>query len=287
MRAGLLATLGAVLALVAAGCGGSSRPTYPIVIFIAGQKMGSVAPGESAKFFQKTLRIGLGHGHAIINVPNGAELVDKALAARQGRIDLKFTPVQTLVQMQAQTQELPHGSELAALSMVLSLDGVKASQSKLASQLKLSPPTKQEPIPGSKLFRWGDPEKGFVGEPSVPGPKGGYGVYEPEIKRLAAKYGVPLTAPGAKTVDAVQNAVLYGHPVIAWVGGATAQPSSWLTPSGTKITADLGEHAVVLVGADRHYLVFEDPSSGGTFKWKLSEFKDRWDLIGDRALVLP
>ena len=285
MRAVLVA-LGAVIALLVTGCGGSSRPAYPIAVYIAGQRIGQVAPGESASFFAKTLRIALGHGHDIVTVSNGPELVDQALAKHQGRIDLPFTPILSFIQINAQKQLFPHASEVTALSMLLSADGIDAAQVKLVPQLRSSKPV-DPVILASGHFRWGDPEQGFVGRPDRAGTKGGFGTYEPEIKRLAAKYGVQLIDLQGKSVAAVRNAVLHGHPVIAWVGGTSAQPSTWVTSSGETITVDLGEHAVVLTGTGSGYFLLNDPLTGKAAKWTPSQFSDRWALIGNRALALP
>ena len=55
------------------------------------------------------------------------------------------------------------------------------------------------------------------------------------------------------SLTAVRNAVLAGHPVLAWVGLALGPFLSWLTPSGRKVTVNLNEHAVTLVGAGPGY----------------------------------
>ena len=285
MRAVLVATLGAAVALIATACG-ATKPTYPINVYIAGQHIGPVAPGGSAAFFKKTLRVSLGYAHCIVHVPDGPERVDSALALRHGRIDLPFKLVLCNIAIASQHQLFPHASEVTALSELLSVLGKDVSQVKLVPQLKRSGPVDPQPVAGSKLFRWGDPEQGFVGRPDRAGTRGGFGTYEPEIKRLAAKYGVQLIDLQGKSADAVRNAVLHGHPVIAWVGGPVARPFTWLTPSGKEITVDLGSHAIVLTGAGRNYVLLTDPVTGKTFKWSTSKFSDRWALIGQRALQL-
>ena len=141
--------------------------------------------------------------------------------------------------------------------------------------------------PGSRLFRWGDPERGFVGRPAGGGTEGGFGVYEPPVRALAARYGVRLLDLHRRSVAAVRAAVLAGHPVLAWVGLAAGPYLSWLTPSGRKITVNLDEHAVVLVGAGPGYVLVNNPLTGVRERWSDELFSYRWKLLGRRALELP
>jgi uncharacterized protein YvpB len=142
-------------------------------------------------------------------------------------------------------------------------------------------------VPGSTLFRWGDPERGFVGRADGSGPEGGFGVYEPPIRALAARYGVRLVDLHGKTVAALRAAVLSGHPVLAWIGLAAGPYQSWLAPSGKRVTVNWGEHAVVLVGAGPGYVVVNNPLSGERERWTEALFSYRWSLLGRRALELP
>jgi uncharacterized protein YvpB len=172
--------------------------------------------------------------------------------------------------------------------MLLQTRGVDAPQVHLVNQIKYSGPIDPQPVPGSKLFRWGDPERGFVGRYNRAG-KAGFGVYEPPIEQLSAKHGVHLIDLHGKGVDAVRAALLDGHPVIAWIdwSGSGKQHATWLTPTGKKITVNLGERAVLLIGAGPDYYWLNDPVTGKSYKPSLSWFSKRWDLLGRRALELP
>jgi uncharacterized protein YvpB len=171
--------------------------------------------------------------------------------------------------------------------MLLATAGVRVGQLALQARLRRSGPLDPEPVAGSTLFRWGDPERGFVGRPAGGGTEGGFGVYEPPIRALAARSGVHLLDLKGRSVAALRGAVLAGHPVLAWVGLADGPFLSWLTPSRRKITVNLNEHAVTLVGAGPGYVLVNNPLTGRRERWSDGLFSYRWKLLGRRALELP
>jgi uncharacterized protein YvpB len=170
--------------------------------------------------------------------------------------------------------------------MLLAAAGHRVGQLVLQARLPHSGPLDPKPVAGSTLFQWGDPERGFVGRPAGGGTEGGFGVYEPPIRRLAARYGVRLVDLHDRRLAVVREAVLAGHPVLAWVGLAAGPFLSWLTPSGRKITVNLNEHAVTLVGAGPGYLLVNNPLTGRRERWSNELFSYRWKLLGRRALEL-
>jgi uncharacterized protein YvpB len=196
-------------------------------------------------------------------------------------------PLSATVALRPARQVLHNDCEATALSMLLAAAGVHAGQLRLQARLPRSGPLDPEPSRDGGLFRWGDPERGFVGRPAGGGTEGGYGVYEPPIRTLAARYGVHLLDLRGRTVAAVRAAVLAGHPVLAWVGLAAGPYLRWLTPSGREITANLNEHAVVLVGAGPGYVLVNNPLTGERERWSDELFSYRWKLLGRRALELP
>ena len=291
MRAVLVATAVAALILGATACGSGSGPTYPVNVYVAGKHFASVAPGHPSSFLPKALIVQQAHGEIFLHVDQAVAntLVDQALANHQGRVDLPYTRVRSFIKMELQHQLFHHDSEVTALSMIASSVGIDAPQVRLVPLLRRNGPAAPQPIPGSKLFRWGDPEKGFVGKPNAPGPRGGFGVYEAPIRRLGAKSGVHLVGFDGKSVAAVRTALFEGHPLIAWVDwdGAAGGHTTWVTPSGKKITVSVGERAIVLTGAGPGYYLLNDPGSGKEYKWSLSRFSTRWQMLGRRALELP
>jgi len=288
MRAVLLSTVGAAVVLAASACGsGPSSRTYPVNVYVDGQHFASVAPGHSKYFLPGKLTVHRGVGIITLHVNNDVanQMVDSALAKHEGRIDLPFAPVKSFIKAPAQQQLYHHDSELTSLSMLLSAVGIDAPQVSLVKQIKSSGPLDPQNH-AHGLAHWGDPEQGFVGRYNGAG-KAGFGVYEPPIRQLAKKYGVKLVDFQGKSVADVRAALLAGHPIMAWVATAAGPTSTWLTPSGKKITVNLTEQAIVLTGVGPGYYLLNDPVNGKEYKWSLSQFAQRWALLGHRALELP
>jgi uncharacterized protein YvpB len=215
------------------------------------------------------------------------QIVSRALAHHATHVDVPVTPLWSTIAQRPVRQILHNDCEVASLSMLLAAAGVHAGQLQLQARLPRSGPLDPEPVAGSTLFRWGDPERGFVGRPAGGGSEGGFGVYEPPIRALAGRYGVHLVDLHDRGVRAVRAAVLAGHPVLAWVGLAAGPYLSWLTPSGRRITVNLDEHAVLLVGAGPGYVLVNNPLTGARERWSETLFSYRWRLLQRRALELP
>ena len=203
------------------------------------------------------------------------------------RTPLDRQPLRTTIALRPVRQVLHNDCEATALSMLLAAAGVRAGQLELQERLPRSGPLDPEPVPGSRLFRWGDPEQGFVGRPAGGGSEGGFGVYEPPVRALAARYGVHLVDLHDRSFGAVRAAALAGHPVLAWVGLAPGPFLTWLTPSGRKVTVNLNEHAIVLVGGGQGYVLVNNPLTGRRERWSDALLSARWKLLGRRALELP
>lgn len=293
--AALLALLGAT---VLAGCGAShvgtptstARRVPPrVTVFAAGKKLGVVRP-RSLRRLRLPLRLTVRSGRTrlLVEIPRARarRAIADALARREPRLELPVRHVSSSIALLPVRQTLKNDCEATSLSMLLSAAGVHVSQLQLQARLPRSGPLDPEPVAGSTLFRWGDPERGFVGRVDGSGPEGGFGVYEPPIRRLAARYGVRLVDLHGQSVAAVRAAVLAGHPVLAWVGLAAGPYASWITPSGREITVNFGEHAVVLVGANQSGFLVNNPLSGREF-WSNALFAYRFSLLGRRALELP
>lgn len=291
MRAGAL-FLFAVL--IAAGCGTSSatpkpvRPK-PLAVYVDGSKVETIRPHHPQRIGLPD-RVWLRRGRAtiLVDVPlqRATRAVRRALAAHRTRVDAPFLPSSSSIRIRPVRQVLRDDCEATSLSMLLTAAGVHVGQLRLQQELPRSGPLDPQPVAGSMLLRWGDPERGFVGRADGGGPHGGFGVYEPPIRELAAHYGIHLLDLHGKSVAAVRAAVLAGHPVLAWVGLAAGPYASWLTPSGHEITVNYGEHAVVLVGADGNGFEVNNPLSGRE-RWSEALFSSRWKLLGRRALELP
>jgi uncharacterized protein YvpB len=272
----------------AATTGTRQPPPRPLSVYAAGKRIEVLRPGQ--KRFRLPDRVSLDRGRARLDVAVPTRLarrrVRRALAAHETRVDLPVVPVQTSIALRPVRQVLHNDCEATALSMLLAAAGVRVGQLELQERLPRSGPLDPEPVAGSTLFRWGDPERGFVGRPAGGGTEGGFGVYEPPVRALAGRYGKRLRDLHGRSFAALRSAVLEGHPVLAWVGLAAGPYLHWLTPSGREITANLNEHAVTLVGAGPGYVLVNNPLTGRRERWSDALFSYRWRLLGRRALEL-
>jgi uncharacterized protein YvpB len=284
------------LAAALAGCAsGGSPPTTqpahpkPLVVYAAGERIETLHPGQRRIGLPDRVEARRGRARLNLAIPlhPALRVVRRALAAHETRVDLPVVPLWTTIALRPVRQVLHNDCEATALSMVLAAAGVRVGQLELQARLPRSGPLDPEPVAGSTLFRWGDPERGFVGRPGGGGPEGGFGVYEPPIHALAARYGVHLVDLHGRSLGAIRAAVLAGHPVLAWVGLAPGPYLTWLTPSGHEITVNLNEHAVVLVGAGKGDVLVNNPLTGRREEWSDALFSARWKLLGRRALELP
>jgi uncharacterized protein YvpB len=249
-----------------------------------------VTASNAARFrLPSRLHVRQGRARLVVVIPEARSrrAIRSALAAHKKRLDLRVTFVSSSIAIAPVRQVLHNNCEATALSMILAAAGHPVGQLKLQAQLPQSGPLDPVEVPGSDLFQWGDPERGFVGRAAGGGTEGGFGVYEPPIRALAARHGVRLLDLRGRSVGAVRAAVLSGHPVLAWVGLAAGPYLSWLTPSGREITVNLNEHAVALVGAGPGYMLVDNPLTGLRERWSESLFSYRWKLLGRRALELP
>jgi uncharacterized protein YvpB len=285
-----LLALGAALAGCASG-GSTTTQTHPrpLVVYAAGERIEVLHPGQRRIGLPDRVEAQQGRARLNLAIPlhRALRVVRRALAAHERRVDLPVVPLMTTIELKPVRQVLHNDCEATALSMLLAAAGVRVGQLELQARLPRSGPLDPEPVAGSALFRWGDPERGFVGRPAGGGVEGGFGVYEPPIRNLAARYGVHLVNLHGRSLGAVRAAVLAGHPVLAWVGLAPGPYLSWLTPSGHRITVNLNEHAVVLVGAGKGYVAVNNPLTGRREEWSDALFSGRWKLLGRRALELP
>lgn len=289
----LLATTAAV-----AGCGASraaapptttAPPPRPLTLLADGRSVATIRPPYRLPRLPRTFRVHEGLAHIDLRLERTRVRADvrHAVSLRQTRLELPLAPVSSTIAIRPVRQVLHNDCEATALSMLLTAAGVHAGQLELQERIPISGPLDPEPVAGSTLPRWGDPERGFVGRVDGGGTGGGFGVYEPPIRRLAARYGVRLADLHGSSVAAVRADVLAGRPVLAWVGLAPGPYRSWLTPSGREITVNLNEHAVTLVGAGPGYVLVDNPLSGRRERWSDELFSARWKLLGRRALALP
>jgi hypothetical protein len=185
------------VAATAVGCGSSAstathrRPQRPraLAVYGAGKRIDVIRP--ASRRIRVPARIELRRGRAWIEaaVPRrrARRIIDEALAARATRVDVPVVPLWSRIALRTVRQVLHNDCEAASLSMLLAAAGVHAGQLELQARLPRSGPLDPEPVAGSRLFRWGDPERGFVGRPAGGGTEGPGGVVDQGPDQRAAR----------------------------------------------------------------------------------------------------
>ena len=139
-------------------------------------------------------------------------------------------------------------------------------------------------------MHWGDPFVTFVGDPngSETGVTG-YGTYYPTIARAAATLGGQVLSAGEGIAPAgVYDAILHGHPVVAWVTyrWVTTVRDDYVAFDGRPVLyAGPVEHAVTVVGVNETSVLVNDPISGPEWVSK-STFEAAYSTYQQMAVVL-
>lgn len=180
-------------------------------------------------------------------------------------------------------QVFRNNCETAALSMLLTWDRVQVDQLKLQREIVRNGPL--DPYTSAAGVRvWGDPDKGFVGRAEGGGVAGGYGVYQGPVRRLAARYGARLVDLSRQPVAKIYARLARGVPVMVWIGLSEGPYGRWVTPAGKQISANFGEHTVVLTAVRGDSLNVNDPLIGKRTIWTKADFETMWSRLGRRAI---
>lgn len=187
-----------------------------------------------------------------------------------------------------QKPELPRGCEVTSLSMLLNFyldDNV--------DKLQLADEVKKDPAPyevKDGVIYFGNAHYGFVGDMANANNKG-YGVYHEPIAQLANHYmpGKVLDITGSD-FEHVLHYVGRGYPV--WVISPNiyqqvpdASIHQWETSHGV-VEMSYTQHAVLIIGYDKGYVYFNDPSKNMVLKRRLEAFKAGWESFGHQAVFI-
>jgi uncharacterized protein YvpB len=154
--------------------------------------------------------------------------------------------------------------ESASLRMALAYEGIATTD---RAVLDIIGSDLRGPTFDSSGMHWGDPFETFVG--NVNGSEvalTGYGTYYPTISHAATKLGGRVLRSGQNILPAeVYDAVLNGHPVVAWVTyhWVRLTRKDYLAFDGKTVTyAGPGEHAVTVVGVQPTRVLINNPATG-------------------------
>ncbi|MFJ7831019.1 C39 family peptidase [Peribacillus sp. NPDC097284] len=166
----------------------------------------------------------------------------------------------------SQNPELKYGCEVTSLAMFLQFAGIKVDKMQLADKIKKD----NEPLFTNKegdIVRWGDPNKGFVGD--ITGKTKGCAIYVEPFQDLIKQYLPHRTMNlTGESFNDVLNQVQMKKPIVVATTGDYKTPDRWESwrCDSKEIVTPLYFHAVALVGFEGDYVYINDPLSGKKHK---------------------
>lgn len=134
------------------------------------------------------------------------------------------------------------------------------------------------------------PYEYFIGHPTS---EQSYGCMAPVIEKALVSYfgdeSRVVNATGASLRELCARYIDNDLPVLVWVTIAmqeTYTSAEWYLEDGTLFEWPANEHCMVLVGYDVNNYIFNDPYSGKTVKYRRSLSEDRYDALGQQAIVI-
>ncbi len=202
-------------------------------------------------------------------------------------------PTERVLSIPLHYQEHKLSCEAAALVMALSHEGISVDELTLIGFMTRDPRPAVLDAAGN-VVTWGDPSRSFVGDPDGSLQlHTGYGVYAHPVATAAATaggkvlraggglYGTPVPAAD------VYNAILDGHPVIAWISNTyhTQPLLKYTSFDGAPVSYNLTEHAVTLVGVRSGSVLVNDPWFGQQWR-SMAEFEAGYATFEQMAVIL-
>lgn len=177
--------------------------------------------------------------------------------------------------------------EEASLRMALAHEGISTTD---AAILDIIGTDARPAIFVNGTLRWSDPFVAFVGDPNgSEAALTGYGTYYPTIARAAIALGGQVLRAGQGIAPKdVYDAILQGHPVVAWVTYQWVTPvhADYLTFDGRTVPyAGPVEHAVAVVGVQEDSVLVNNPWSGPEWVSK-STFEAAYSAYYQMAVII-
>jgi uncharacterized protein YvpB len=202
-------------------------------------------------------------------------------------------PTERVLDIEIHYQEHNVTCEAAALKMALAYEGITVDEMTLIGYMTNDRRPAQFDSKG-RLVAWGDPAQGFVGDPDGRIERlTGYGVYFGPVANAATRAGAHAIKSGgglygsAIAPSEVYDAVLDGHPVVAWISNTygTAPLSHYTAFGGATVAYTLTEHAVTLVGVRADAVLVNDPWFGRRWHSK-TEFEAAYRTFDNMAVII-
>jgi uncharacterized protein YvpB len=202
-------------------------------------------------------------------------------------------PTERVLDIKIHYQEHNLTCEAAALKMALAYEGITVDEMTLIGYMTNDRRPAQFDTKG-RLVAWGDPDQGFVGDPDGRIERlTGYGVYFGPVAAAATKAGAQAIKAGGGLFGSpiapseVYDAVLDGHPVVAWISNTyrTANLSRYTAFDGATVSYTLTEHAVTLIGVRPDAVLINDPWFGQHWHTK-AQFEAAYATFQQMAVIV-
>jgi uncharacterized protein YvpB len=202
-------------------------------------------------------------------------------------------PTQRVLDVKLHYQAHSLTCEAAALEMALSYEGITLDEMTLIGYMTDDLRPARFDAKG-RLVAWGDPAQGFVGNPDGNILRyTGYGVYFGPVAAATERAGAHVVAAGGGLYGSavapldVYNAVLDGHPVVAWISNTyrTVPLSTYTAYDGAAVSYTLTEHAVTVIGVRPDAVLINDPWFGQHWHPKM-QFEAAYATFKQMAVVV-
>ncbi len=134
-----------------------------------------------------------------------------------------------------------------------------------------------------------DPTQGFVGK--INGamgrlPPDDYGVHADPVAELLREYGLNAAAVSGWDIQAIKKEIAEGRPVIVWIVNLpfAIETSQYTASNGNTTTVARFEHTWIITGYNAYSFTAVD--SEWTYNVKTSTFIERWNALGNQAIIL-
>ncbi len=202
-------------------------------------------------------------------------------------------PTERVLDIKLHYQEHNLTCEAAALKMALAYEGINVDEMTLIGYMTSDPRPARFDSHG-QLIAWGDPAQGFVGNPDGHIERyTGYGVYDRPVAFAALLAGANVVAAGGGLYGSpiapsqVYDAVLDGHPVVAWISNTyrTVPLKQYTAYDGATVSYTLTEHAVTVIGVRPDAVLINDPWFGQHWHSK-AQFEAAYATFQQMAVIV-
>ncbi|PWG00227.1 C39 family peptidase [Levilactobacillus bambusae] len=153
------------------------------------------------------------------------------------------------VPLVTQRPELPTGSAITAVTMMLQYAGAKVDKMNLADEMN----------------RAANPNDGFVGDPAKPD---GQGIDPKGLLPLVSQYiGAAVDLTGADLTE-LEATIATGKPVVVWMGNFDGFDS----------------HALLVTGYDDDFIYFNEPWTARQDSLPKHKFEASWQRAAHKAM---